>query len=231
MKLNSRAFAVLAILAVAGAVLLAGSDEALASNMGFKENKQIFPKDGPPSNGKNLVALPFHGPYNNSQDICDALNLGAPGSGTTCRVSQINAGTGAPVGPDFCNAAGGSFVLLAKVSVIVEECATATSGIIVGSHAPGGTVSVFPQDGPPSNGVNHYPIPFHTTNANMQQVCTDLGLVAPVRISSINADTGALRGPWFCGGGGAPPALVLGEGLIIEQLPPGPTPTPVPSHF
>ena len=47
MKLN-RANAVLAILAIACAVLLVGSDEALASNMGFKENKQIFAQDGGP---------------------------------------------------------------------------------------------------------------------------------------------------------------------------------------
>jgi hypothetical protein len=68
----------------------------------------------------------------------------------------------------------------------------------------------------------------------MAQVCADLGLTATAgaRVRGINADTGAPRGPWFCTTiGGTPPTLVLGESIIVEQLPPGPTLNPVPSHF
>jgi hypothetical protein len=218
-----RATAVLAILAVAGAMLLVGSDEAVASNMGFKENKQIFAQDGPPQNGRNLVALPFNNPYLTSQDICDALNL----AGASCRVSQVNANTGANPS-DFCAAAGGAFPLQLRVGVLVDSCTANTSGIIVGSHAPGVAVNLYPQSPPNPKGFNNYSLPFHTTNANMQAVCVDIGVPAgPGRIVRYNSDTGVVT-TWNCGAG-ASPALVLGESVIIDSLT-APL-NPIPSHF
>jgi hypothetical protein len=223
MKLNKRANAVLAILAIAGAMLLVGSDEALASNMGFKENKQIFAQDGPPQNGRNLVALPFNNPYVTSQDVCDALNL----AGASCRVSQVNASTGAQPA-DFCAAAGGAFNITARVGVLIDSCTANTSGILVGSHAPAVPVNLFQQTPPSPKGFNHYPVPFHTTNANMQAVCVDIGVPAgPGRILRNNADTG-VQTAWNCGPG-VSPNLVLGESVIIDSLT-APL-NPVPSHF
>lgn len=222
MKLNTRAFAVLAILAIAGAVLLVGSDEALASNMGFKENKQIFAQDGPAQNGRNLVALPFNNPYVTSQDVCDAINGNVP----VCRVIQINAATGG-TSSDTCGG-GGAFNLAARVGLLIDSCTSATSGIIVGSHAPGVAVNFFAQAPPSPKGFNHYPIPFHTTNANMQAVCVDIGVPAgPGRVLRFNADTGGTT-VWACGPG-VSPALVLGESVIVDSLT-APL-SPVPSHF
>lgn len=221
MKLN-RANAVLAILAVACALLLVGSDETLASNMGFKENKQIYAQDGPPQNGRNLVALPFNNPYVTSQDVCDAINGNTP----TCRIVQINANTGAQT-VDTCGGAG-AFNLTPRVGILIDSCTTGTSGIIVGSHAPGVAVNFFTQSPPQPKGQNHYPIPFHTTNANMQAVCVDIGLPSgPGRIVRYNADNGVVT-TWSCGAG-VSPALVLGESLIVDSLT-GPV-SPIPSHF
>ncbi len=226
MKMFSRAKALLAIMAIAGAVLLGlpgSGDEAVASNMGFKENKQIFAKDGAPRNGENLVALPFNNPYATSQDICDAIAGAAP----ACRIVQINALAGI-TSTDSCSAAGGAFPLLQRVGILVDSCTAPTAGILVGSHAPGVAINLYPQVSPVPKGFNHYPIPFHTTNANMQNVCTDLGLAAPNRILRYNADNG-VTSSWTCGGGGASPVLVLGESLIIDSL--SVASAPVPSHF
>jgi len=230
MKLNSRAFAVLAILAIAGAVLLVDSDETLASNMGFKENKQIFPKDGPPNNGVNLVALPFNNPYATSQDICDAINSPVGGTPPACRIVQIAANTGI-TSTDTCAAAGGAFPLIPRVGIVVDSCTAATAGIIVGSHAPGVAFNLYQQVPPQPKGFNHYPIPFHTTNATMGAVCTDLGLVSPTRIIKINADNGVLA-THSCPVANPGPAglpLVLGESLIIDNV--AVASAPVPSHF
>jgi len=221
MKLN-RTNAVLAILAIAAAVLLVSSDQAVASNMGFKENKQIFAQDGAPQNGRNLVALPFNNPYVTSQDVCDAINGNTP----ACRVVQINAQTGGQL-VDTCGG-GGAFNLAQRVGVIIDSCTSGTSGIIVGSHAPGVAVSFFAQSPPAPKGFNHYPIPFHTTNANMQAVCVDIGLPAgPGRIVRYNADNGVVT-TWSCGAG-VSPTLVLGESLIVDSL--TGAVSPVPSHF
>jgi len=229
MKLFSRVKAVLAVLAIAGAMLLglsASGDETFASNMGFKENKQIWRKlpTGLPQYG-NLVALPFNNPYVTSQDVCDALNLQA-GPDTTCQVQQINASTGVN-SVDTCGG-GGSFALAARVGITIAECTSNHAGIIVGSHAPGVAVSFFASAvTPPEKGTNNYPIPFHTTNATSQDVCNDLGLVAPVTIRRNDAQFGP-NSVDTCGGGGAFP-LILGESLIIKNLA-APT-SPVPSHF
>jgi hypothetical protein len=227
MKLNSQSKVVLALLAIAGAMLLGlagSSDEAVASNMGFKENKQIFRQLPAAIQYGNLVALPFNNPYLTSQDICDALNLSV--GDATCQIQQINAGTGVTA-TDTCGG-GGSFPLAARVGVSVVQCTVNHSGIIVGSHAPGVGVTLSLQAvTPPEKGTNNFPIPFHTTNATSQNVCDDLGLVAPVSIRRNQADI-AVPLIDTCGGGGAF-NLVLGESLIIKNL--AATISPIPSHF
>ena len=74
LRLSTFAKGALAIAAVVSVALLSGN-QAVASNMGFKHNHQIFSNVGGGTIGQNEVALPYHNPYHVFQDICTALNL------------------------------------------------------------------------------------------------------------------------------------------------------------
>jgi hypothetical protein len=243
MKFFSRMKAVLAVAGIAGAVaicLVGTTEEALASNMGFKENKQVFLKAPPLPRGRNLVALPANNPYTNMQGVCDALNL--PGGGPT--ITQVDPNTGSSFNY-FCVPGAASTTgpaLIDLLGVEVNNLAADASGIIVGSHRPGVNYTLWEQQVPSPKGRNLYSVPFHTTNANMQDVCIDWGLnLAPFvgnsTITKVKADPPASATTYFCTPGGpnpAAPALVLGEAVIIlytDLTPAVITKTAIPSHF
>lgn len=221
LSLSKRITGVVVVAAVA--VLVAGmtGSDAIASNMGFKENKAIAAVGIPAPKGQNLVALPFNNPYANGQDICDALSL-TPGSG---QVLQVNAQTGS-TNVHVCGNAP-LFNLAERVGIEVRNPAI-SSGILVGSHAPGVAVTLYPLGVPAPKGRNIYPIPFHTTNANGQDVCNDLGLPNGSTVERIDATAG-LTQSHVCGN---TPLfnLVLGEALRVRYSGGGSL-TPVPSHF
>lgn len=220
--------------AVLSVVLLAGlaGDAVQASNMGFKHHKQIFPKDGGFPNGENLVALPFRNPYMTSADICSALGLAPSPNGI---VLQINADAGTTAS----NAPGcgiGSFALTPRVGIVVRNGAAATSGMLVGSHQgnPPGNVTLYKSIGEAfPNGQNDFPVPYHTTSVDSEDVCSDLGLPGGTRVLRRDAD-GGTTGSHTCGTGHLPVgfALRLGESVRIDLLgavinvPPG-----RPAHF
>lgn len=218
MTLRSKHFRVAALALAAISVAALAAAPALASNMGFKMNRQISALGANPI-GQNNVALPYRGPYNNAQDICVALNLTA----ATGRVSQINAATGVPLNHTCGNA--GAFALLPRVGMRVTN-PTATNGIIVGSHVPGQSVSLSALGAFP-RGQNSYPVVYHTTAVNAQDLCVQAGLTpASGRVSRINAATGVPQNH-TCGNAGAF-GLVLGEAVTITN------PTAVnfvPAHF
>lgn len=206
-----------ACLAVASIALLAGQP-AEASNMGFKMNKAVAAQ-GSGQRGTNLVSLPFRNPYANASDVCTALNL-TNGSG---RITQINAQTGATL--SYLCGDLGPFTLRLREGFIATN-PTATSGIIVGSHIPGQSVSTFAL-GSGVRGTNLLTVLYHTTAVNAQDVCNQASLTAGVgRVTRINAPAGTTNSH-LCGDLGAF-NLVLGEALVVTDSAPH---TYTPSHF
>lgn len=225
-KLTGTIAAALSLALVAGLA----ADSAVASNMGFKNHRQIAAQGSFPT-GENLVALPFRNPYSTAEDICDALGL-AP---TTGEVLQIDASGGVIFSNSGCGL--GDFALLDRVGVIVRNL-TATSGMIVGSHQgnPPGSITIYTQGSFPV-GRNDFPVPYHTTAVDSEDVCADLGI--PLDLSSgeiqrIDAAAGVIE-THTCGGGNLPNgfALRLGESVRATQTTGAPINVPPgrPAHF
>jgi len=227
MKLWNSSKLVVAIAVVFAVVLSIGV--AQASNMGFKMNRVIQPLGTPSPKGQNQVALPFKNPYSTAQDVCDALGLSnvAPKG----KVSYVNASTGTTSSHNCGDA--GPFALTARQGLIVNNN-TAAGGIVVGSHQanPPGTISLIGLATPAPKGQNRFPVPYHTTAVNAQDLCVDLGLPSPSngKIQRIDASSG-VTSSHNCGDAGAF-NLVLGEAVIITFT--GATinvPTGHPAHF
>ncbi len=212
--------------------LLAGLavEPALASNMGFKNHRQIAPLGVSPF-GQNWVALPFRNPYNTAQDVCDAL--GMPASGV---ILQIDAAAGVTLNNNGCGT--GDFNLLPRVGLIVRN-PVATSGMIVGSHQgnPPGSVTIH-QLGVSPRGLNYFPVPFHTTAVDSEDACADLNIplvpAAGHQVRRIDAAAGVTQ-IHTCGNGNLPNgfALRLGEAIRATQTTGAPINVPPgrPAHF
>ena len=205
---------VLAIVILANLIAFPRHDLSLASEMGFKFNRRICPQTNG-FNGRNWISLPFANNYVTAQDLCVVLGLG-PGPG---RVLQWNADTGV-VRVHSCGNAG-AFPLFPFVGVEVGNVPFATNGVVEGAHiAPPAGIPLYPVDGPPMNGKNLWPVPYHSMAGTMQGVCVEIGLPAgPGRIIRLDACTG-ITTTWNCGAGNSPP-IFLGEAVVIDSLPAG----------
>ena len=229
MKLAQWTKVLTVVAAVAMVALVASSSsEVQASNMGFKMHRVTAAKSGPDPQGVNLLALPYQNPYQNAQDICDALGMSGSPLGT---VEQVDANAGT-INVHGCGL-GGPFALANRVGVTVKDT-VARAGILVGSHVgnPPGSVTLF-QLGVPPQGDNPFPVPYHTTAVNAQDLCVDLAMPASPNgtIQRIDAAAGAIL-VHGCGLGGAF-SLVLGETVIVQQNSGGDIVVPAgrPSHF
>jgi hypothetical protein len=205
---------VLAIVVLLFVVASLFEDRSLASEMGFRFNKQICPLAAPSPRGRNWISLPLVNNYTNAQQLCVALAMPVGSS----RVLQWNANTGA-ITVWTCGGGGPPPPLNPLVGVEVNAPVMGF-GVLEGSHfdppAPG--IPLFPADGPPFNGSNLYPVPYHSMARTMQDVCVDIGLpLGPARIVRLDACTGATS-VWNCGPG-LSPALVLGEAVVIDSMP------------
>src|SRR6266850_6586166 len=77
---------------VAVVLIVAAGGAAVASNMGFKMNKGLFPPNAAkPGAGDNWASIPFNRPYSTYTDLCSQLGL----PNVTTTVLQINPETGA----------------------------------------------------------------------------------------------------------------------------------------
>lgn len=216
------------VLGVAAASVLV-SDQAQASNMGFKMNKIVVATGVPAPKGENWIALPYRNPYANAQDICAALGLTA----STGKVKMVVAADGTQ--PSHNCGALGAFALpkpYTSVGLIVTNV-TAAGGIIVGSHAgnPPATMTLSPVGTPAPKGINYFSIPYHTTAVTAQDLCVDLGLPAGGKIVRLDATVGS-QPSHNCGALGAF-NLILGESVQVTF--PGASPLVVaaghPAHF
>jgi hypothetical protein len=208
MKLRLSIWSLVVVAVALSSVVLLSSDQALASNMGFKMNKVIEATATPAPKGENLVALPYRNPYGTAEDVCSALGLTA----ATGKIRQLNALAGTTASHN-CGALG-PFTLALRVGIIVTN-PTAAGGILVGSHAgnPPGSITLQPLATPAPKGQNHFPVLYHTTAVNAQDLCTDLGLPAGGKILRRNAATG-VPSSHNCGDLGAF-NLVLGESTVV----------------
>jgi hypothetical protein len=194
-------------------------DLAVASNMGFKMNKQIV-------KGTNLVALPFRTPTQTAQQLCAVF-------GKTTSATALAQFTGAALQSYTCDQLTAGFPLLNKgVGVRIVEATTAATGILVGSHIPGQSVTI-PDAGTFPVGTLIYAYPYHTTNATARDVCQNgaLTTVAPAPLLTRYGPAGGVDATYTCdqvAAAGFP--LRLGEGVQISGETNGPK-VFVPSHF
>jgi len=210
-------FAVVVGVAAVAMVMVAGlSSVVVASNMGFKMNRQILV-------GNNLISLPFKTPIATAKDLC---NVFAKSTAATA-LTQF---TGASSVSFTCNQTTAGFPVTAKgVGILLQESGAAATGIIVGSHIPGQSYTQ-PDAGTFPQGTQLYGYPYHTTAADARGICQDLGLSTSIAVSVTRFD-GFTSNSYTCNqtaSTGFP--LVLGEAVLIQNEQNGPI-TAVPSHF
>ena len=200
-------------LVVAAAVVFAvflSIGVAQASNMGFKMNRVVQALGTPAPKGNNLISLPYKNPYSTASDVCTALGLStvAPKG----KIVQVNAQTGGQASYNCGDL--GPFTLTQRVGVIATN-STLAGGIVVGSHqgSPPGNITLYGLGTPAPKGQNHFPVPYHTTAVNANDICLDLGVPVGGKIQRTNAATGTVAS-YNCGDIG-PFALTLGESLVI----------------
>lgn len=207
-------------------------DLAVASNMGFKMNKQLV-------RGTNMVAMPFRSPLGFSKDLCDAFGITSGSlNAASVSVTQFN-GVG-PL-PHTCNLAtnGPALLLKGNGAQIIDARAQfpapgpTSTGILVGSHIPGQSFTVL-DDGLGNAGLHLYGYPYHTTNAFARDICLNGGFTATTVANSPDlvffGPTGGISGSHNCSLAVNGPALRLGEATRINNETNGPK-TFVPSHF
>lgn len=206
-------------------------DLAVASNMGFKMNKQIV-------GGRNLVALPFRSPTANSRQLCEVFGYTSVTPGAN--LVSLTQFTGAAPLPHQCNLAVDGPGLLLKGNGVQIDDATAAkgvatkTGILVGSHIPGQTFTVV-DDGVGNVGVHLYAYPYHTTNQNARDICnngafTTTSLATAPDMTQYGA-SGGVSGSHNCSVLASPGfPLRLGESVRIVNETNGPK-TFVPSHY
>jgi hypothetical protein len=167
------------------------------------------------------------------------VDAGAPKDPTWSQIASYPTGI-MDNGADFIDgneySVGGidtSFTLLNKgVGVRIVEATAAATGIVVGSHIPGQTVTI-PDAGAFPIGTLIYAYPYHTTNTTARDVCQNATLttVAPAPLLTRYGPTGGVDATYTCdqtASAGFP--LRLGEGIQVSGENNGPK-VFTPSHF
>ena len=223
-----RRFSRLKIAAAIALMLGLAGGTALASNMGFKHNHQILGTSpgGGAYNGLNIVSLPYQNPYTTAQDYCVAQNL--PNGAQVIRSNRAAPTSWSPQ-VHLCGG-GGAYTLVSGESLYVNKGSAGNlTGILVGSHVPATSITIFPKlaltPDPAYNGLNLFSVPYHTTRTDAQGICDEFGIASGT--GTIIRSTGTAPVSHLCGGGGAF-SLVLGEGVSINT---NVQKTATPSHF
>lgn len=214
---GGKRFHFVAAAAVAMLAMTMVADVAVASNMGFKMNKQL-------NTGINLVSTPFRSPLGFARDLCNAF-----GKGGDAGVSMTEfSGTGSVSYTCDQIAVTGFALTKDGVGVLVINNTAATTGIVVGAHKPGTNVTIkaagqFPQ------GTHLYAYPYHTTNAFARDICNDSGMSTTDPVSVVRFGAGGSQA-YTCDQVAITGfALALGEAVLVQGQPA--QVTFVPSHF
>ena len=246
------------VLGVAVAVFAASGVSVMASNFGFKINKQLFSIiGGVTPQGDNYLSLPYNSPYTGAKGLCNAIGATsvnvrvitanpAAGTLTTFFCNQATAGHClGPVSIGGCVAlAGGGFPPRSRAHMTRVLCGIGTAGCVPdvdpGAPVVGASVLVGSSlDTENYAGIVHLvdnpiSVPYHTTDLNSRQLClTQFGATpnANQRILRLNAATGVFQ-TQFCNSVTPVFTLVMGEGVIVRDLNAGGpnAPKPIP-HF
>lgn len=237
--------------ALVASVMLVAAGTAIASNMGFKLNKPIFQIPAGPvsAKGNNWTSIPYFNPYGTVSGFCTQTGLSSTGGPLVPKATltsikpQTGVATSVQCGssaaltapfPGFCLPA----PCPAGLGVLIRQPTVAgfpAGIIIVGSHDPSLTVTVF--GGAPSpTGDNWVTVPYHTTAVFMNDFCLSAGLsstggplVPKAQITRVDATTGAPTSANCGSSQAASIPLVLGEAIRVRE-PNGPK-SFIPAHF
>jgi hypothetical protein len=225
-------------------IILAGSG-AIASNMGFKLNKGLFPTGtvSPGVGGDNWLSIPYNSPYSTFASLCTALGLppittnmfqfipmtGSQlscncGSGATCGTFFLNQ-TNLPVAQQLGGVPAPFLGIRIRNPNGFPPAGLGT--IVVGSHNPTQPVllNAIPSTPCPSAfgtsghiGEVWFSVPYHTTALTGNDICTQAGISlggATIARQSVGSATPQVGS---CGFGTANFNLVLGEAVRMRRV-------------
>jgi len=231
-KMNWKSWA---ILGLAVAVLAASGTLVMASNMGFKINKQLYNSYVLAQSPKRLnwISLPYTSPYNNMKALCNAMGT----SSFTVTVYQLNPVTGIgsqmPCGLSLPNPLDPT----RGVRVTATGPVDPTNVVMVGSsnetQALPTILGGFILSQAPKK-ENWISVPYHTTWVVAEDVCVSLGLgMGQGSVIRINGDPAAINivthpcGLVFASNF----SLVIGESVLIRKNLAGDIAGFLPPHF
>jgi hypothetical protein len=231
------------------AVMISAGGLATASNTGFKINKALQPA-GAGQIGNTWLSLPYFNPYPNWAAFCSATGLISTGlTGRATIQFQDPQGTGALTSPVQCGTAAASTtplnppvvngVAYPGLGFQVRNGGTGApaSIIIVGSHNPTLSFSVYPVAAASQKGSNWFAVPYHTTAVSANDLCLSSGLTSTglqkASILRFDPVTGGVVGPVVCGSSAAQSLILqLGEAVRIREATTVTTvKTFIPAHF
>lgn len=211
------------ILWVAGAILLAVSTAAFASNMGFK----FVPDLQVASPGVYYISLPLNNNYADTTDIwTDMVNsCGQTGAGSEVTNFFSGGGDCTWFGTSGCHQASWNTAHQQESFRIRLGDAGSTCGswVLVGSHKPD-FIYVF---GTATPDAYHVSIPYHTTAVDIEDIFNEIGASTAAEVTKFFT---AGDCTWF-GTSGCNLPIIIGEGLRV-RIAVGKAPANwVPSHY
>jgi len=224
------------ILGLAVAVLVTSGTLVMASNMGFKINKQLYSgyvaSKAPKS--VNWISIPYSSPYNNMKALCNAMGTTA----STVTIYQLNASTG--LGSSMVCSLSLTTTLDAARGVRITNASTnpPTNVVLVGASDEAKLLPtiyggfILAQAPKKDNWIS---IPYHTTCIKAEDVCLMLGIGAGAgTVIRINADpasgTNTISHP--CGNTLVSNfSIVIGEALDVRKTTAGDITGKLPTHF
>jgi len=186
---------------VAGAILLAVSGAAVASNMGFK-----FVPNLNQTSKTFTISLPLNNNYASASAVFNDIQA----SGCTPnKVERINPSTGGSSRSSWTSTGGTDFPVAKGEGYIVEVGANCTSWVVVGSHDPAYTYNFAL-----ANKSYLASIPYHTTATSASAIFNSIPSAS--KVERINPSTGgSSRSSWTSTGGTDFP-VTIGEAYIVE---------------
>jgi len=224
------------ILAVAAGVLITSGGLVMASNFGFKINKQLYAgfllAQAPKRD--NWISIPYNSPYTDAKKLCNAILA----TTATTTLVQLNPVTGTTTVNYPCSL---STIVALNSAVgirIRATAATPTSGVLVGSSNEATTLPtvlggfLLPQAPKKDNWIS---VPYHTTWAKAEDVCVTMGIgTGAGTVIRINPDpaVGANTVSHPCGGTLVQNySLVIGEALNVRKTSAGDVVGKLPPHY
>lgn len=226
------------ILGLAVAVLVTSGTMVMASNMGFKINKQLYNGFVVSKSPKalNWISIPYSSPYNNMKSLCNAMGA----TTSAVNIYQLNASTG--ISSQMACSLNLTTLLDAARGVRVTNTATGVTPplnvVMVGSSDETKTLPTvyggFILSQAPKK-ENWIAVPYHTTWMKAEDVCLTLGVGAGAgSVIRINGDpistANTITHP--CGNTTVSNfAIVIGEAVDVRKTVVGDIVGKLPPHF